>query len=60
MALRIIAYDGAVTAGQVAAVLHAFAERSDTPSEAEAWRQSAAQLDQEPRLAEALFALRGF
>ena len=60
MALRIIAYDGARNAAQVSAVLSAFAERSDEPSEAEAWRRAAAHLDREPALATALYALRGF
>jgi hypothetical protein len=60
MALRILAYDGARDARGVAPVIAAFAERSDDVTEAAVWRKAAEQLGADPRLAEALFTLRGF
>lgn len=60
MALRIIAYDGARTAAQVAPVVRAFADRCEDAAEAAAWRVLAARLADEPQQAEALWALRGW
>ncbi|MFT7578740.1 MAG: hypothetical protein ACI9MR_000398 [Myxococcota bacterium] len=60
MALRIIAYDGAHAADQIADVIAVFASRSEAPSEQRAWEGIVAKLRDAPRQAEALWALRGF
>ncbi|MCA9515913.1 MAG: hypothetical protein KC635_13300 [Myxococcales bacterium] len=60
MALRIIAYDGARSAAQIAPVVLAFADRSEDAGEAAVYRALAQRLTDDPREADALWALRGW
>lgn|GEM_PF-2259345 len=58
MALRIMAYDGARSPATTTEVIAAFAERCEDAAEGEAWRGIAAKIAEDPRQAEALWALR--
>jgi len=58
MALRIMAYDGARRADQVADALAAFGGRSEDASEEAAWAALAERVRADPQQADALVALR--